>query len=396
MKRMPVSLPSVVKNETKAKNRPGARNYAREITIPAVYQSKTKRKEVPVMSFLRKVVLCIIGMVVLASPAFAASEEPLYLRLNWEPGDTFKYRCAVNGIGGPPGQSASVGATFGLVLRVLESVSAGETDSVAQVISGPAGNRQALAFGGRLLSVELQIEDMGLFLSDNGHRVEFTIDAGSVRASVNGTPVRGVDLDQLRKDARPAQEMLNQPIRLLMTGSGRVVKVSGLENMDADTQRETAMGFIEQLFLPDRPMRVGDQYKERRSLELLFPKPAGQGRHPMAGQTVELVRTLRSIKKDESGKMMAEFITPMKKTFPRVPILENGTWGSYEMDMLFTRLIDAERGHMVRETAKGKVVLRPEGEGANAQITLNIEATTELIGLSNAKLTPAVLRRNEQ
>jgi hypothetical protein len=159
---------------------------------------------------------------------------------------------------------------------------------------------------------------------------------------------------------RDVQELLKTRVELVLTAQGRVVRVSGLERLSAEDQKELALNFIEGLMLPDKPLRIGEQWVEQRTVRSILPKEAFQGNKALADQTVEVVHTLKAVKPWKDGTV-AEFVAPLNMRFEDITFDEKGTRASIEFDAVATSLIDVHRGNSVEETVKGTVRFRPKG-----------------------------------
>jgi len=345
------------------------------------------QKEVCRMVTKKYIAVALIATLVLVSQALGKTSKPVHLRLNWKRGETYKYKCVLNGKVSAAGESATMQVAFDVALRVLRSPRTGEANSTVKGHRNIADNSQSFALGGRLLEVEVRHGDVNMILHVPGQKIDVTIGKEKVHASVNGNSVPSSKLDEFREEVKPLQEILKAPIRLLLTDSGRVMRLSGLEELDPAMQKELAMGFLEGMLLPEKPMKLGDKFVDKRSLDSLFPKQPAQSSSPLAGRTIEIVRTLRVIRRGKNGRVVAEFSAPLKEKFEDVRLDGDGTQGSAEADMIYTTIVDAKDGTIVQETAKGRVLLRPKGGRMPGLIRVEINARIELIEPEKLRLT---------
>jgi len=335
----------------------------------------------------------IILLVLLASQAFAMSDGPISFRLKWQPGEMFKYKFDIRSDASAGNQSAQAQITFEVGLRVMAPQNTADS-TTSGTTQDKDGNSFALT--GRLIEVGLEYGDLNMLIDASGRKIKITIGKENVYATLNGNPVPSSNLDDLRREVKSFQDLLKAPIRLSMTDSGRIVRVTGLEKIDPAMQKELAMDFLQTMLLPEKPMKIGDQFKETRSLESLFPKQPGQSQNPLAGRTLEILRTLKEIRRGNNGKILAEFVAPLKEKFNDVPLSTNGEIGSVEMNMLYTTVYAVDHGSIVRETGKGTLLLRPRGGNRPSLVTVNVNATIELVESRVSKTDVFGQRRDQR
>ena len=173
---------------------------------------------------------------------------------------------------------------------------------------------------------------------------------------------------------KSVQEVLNTTVRLRMTRSGQIVRVSGLDHLDPETRREMAMSYFESFRLPTTPLQIGGQYTTSRNLDTLA---RGQNR------SVDITSTLKNIQTDRRGRSIAEIHTPVKLTLDDVDLDEEGTRGSMDMDMVSTLAFDVDRGTFNEERIKGKMVMRPRsGRNMPSRVTLDLDASFVLVEMT--------------
>ncbi len=332
---------------------------------------------------MRSLILFVVALLPCCCQALG-SDEPVLLRLAWKPGDTFAYKLDMRVDASAEGETANFRVEADVRLYVKDARRRSDSDgATVDAKQDDAQPGQSFAITGRLIDVELTHGDVHFMLEASGRKIEVTISKNTVGALLDGAPASTEMLDQLRRDLKPLQELLRARVRLVMTEAGQVLEVAGLENMDVAMQKELAMGFIEGMLLPDKPMRIGDQFTERKPLQSLLPSQPGQGADPLAGRTVEIVRTLKSIRA-ENGNNTAELSAPLKTKLNDVPLDEDGTQGSVELDLLCTTLVDVARGTILKEQVTGTVLLRPKThEGQPDLITIKANATMALVGWSD-------------
>ena len=340
--------------------------------------------------YTRRILLGIIVISAVASQAFCMSADPVSLRLNWKPGETYKYMCDIQNATRVGNESAQLRMRFNITFHVLKTNIRESTmtrDDRRQV----KDNDQLFALGGRLLEVKLQYGDVNMILNVLGKEIDTTIGKENAHVSVDGNRIPSYELGNIQKDFKPFQDILKADIMLLMTDSGRVVRVSGLEKLDSASQKEMAMSFLEGMMLPEKPMKVGDKFVDKRSLESLLPRQPGKGDDFLGGRTFEIVRTLQSVQRENNGRMVARFSAPTKERFKDVIIYEDGTKGSFEMDILYTTVFDAEHGTILRETSKGTILLRTKEAAKPGLVTVQVNATIALVEPSTSKLAASDL-----
>lgn len=321
----------------------------------------------------RKIFIAVIGLLVLASQTFGAPDT-IYMRLNWKPGETFRYKIDVDSDATAVGERARIRLTSGMVLRVLGLTKAKNSELVGY---NSIDNRSEQAVD--LMEVELKYGDMKFTMYVVGQKVEFTISEDDIQASINGNPLPSYQLASIRGEMGPVQNILKARICLSIADDGRVIKVTGLEDLGTEMKDDLTMCFFDAAILPKNPLKVGDSYTEKRSIRSILPKQPGQQSRLLADETIELIRTLQSIKYDNSRRRLAEFSSSLKQKFEDIPLDVYGTRGSAEFDILYTTLFDADLGIVVRETATGTVLLRPKGVGMPSLITVKIKAVIELV-----------------
>lgn len=344
-----------------------------------------KRKEVnPMKARYILTITIMILLTLLVSQAFGMSGGPVTFRLKWQPGESYKYRINLQNEARTGSESAHLQLTSDMTLRVREPRSVTET---LQKSEGVTREEQTISVTGRLMEIGFERGDLTLTMNVSGRNLRINVGKESVSAHLNGNLLPHSQLEDLRRDMKPLQDLMRAPVILSMTDSGRIMKVMGLENMDPASRKELALEFLNTMLLPEKPMKIGDHFKENRSLESLFPKQPGQNQSLLAGQTISLVKTLKSIRPGKNGRMIAEFSTPFKEKFNQVPFGERNRTASMEADMLYTTVYDLEYGTMLQETGKGTIWLRPNGGNAPILMTLRPTATFELIEASGTRVT---------
>lgn len=316
-----------------------------------------------------QMILCILAATVLPSALYAAEEAPVSLSLKWQPGQTMRYKLDLTTTAHVQGQRLEMGIEAEVALRVLD------TDVDSEEVA--AGSGDTLASGEEVMDLELIHYPVTTRMNGEGQRITVTVAKDDVSASLNGRPLPTSQLRQLRNEMKSVQEVLNTTVRLRMTRSGQIVRVSGLDHLDPETRREMAMSYFESFRLPTTPLRIGEQYTTSRNLDTLA---RGQNR------SVDIASTLKSIQKDRLGRSIAQIHTPVKLTLKDVELDEDGTRGSMDMDMVSILAFDVDRGTFNEEKIKGKMVMRPRsGSGMPDTVTLDINASFVLVEMTEPK-----------
>ena len=325
-----------------------------------------------------QVMLCIIVATVLPSALFAAEDAPVRLLLKWQPGQTLRYKLDLTSTAHAQGQQVEMGIEAEVVLRVLDTVEASleqRTDVDSETVSAPSG--ETLSSGEEVMDLELIHYPVTTRMRGEGQRITVTVGKNDVSASVNGRSLSGYQLRQLRNEMKPLQDVLNSPIRLRMTRSGQIVRVSGLDDLDPETRRQMAMSYFESFRLPTTPLRIGEHYLTNRNLDTLAP---GQNR------SVEISSTLKGVQKNRLGRPIAQLHTPVKLTLDDVTLDEEGTRGAMDLDVVSTLAFDVDRGTFNEEITKGKMVMRPRsGSGLPGTVTVDLNASFVLVEMTEPK-----------
>jgi hypothetical protein len=340
------------------------------------------------------VILGNIVLLMLASQALADVQKPVYLQLDWKPGETHRYKLHLQSDANVEGEHTQISMAFEIALHVIGHNKNGNTTSTDVARQSHTNDEQALSSGERLTEVELEHSAMQINIYNAGQRFSLTVDKYEVSAFLNGRSLPAYQINNMSSELKPLQEILKSPIHLWLTKSGRIVRVSGLEKLDPAMQKELALGYLQGMMLPESPMKVGDHFVDKRSLDSIFPSQGGKNNSTMAGRTVEIVRTLQRIHRNDD-RLVAEFSGPVKEKFANVLLDEDGTTGSAEVDVVFTTSYDVDHGTIVCETAKGTIFLRPDKKiGVPDLITVNIDVNVTLIETKESKAVVRNYGRN--
>lgn len=315
-------------------------------------------------------------LLLIAAQAVAAAGDPVSLKLNWKPGETYRYRCDQDVSTSSGGQTMQMQFSINVSLKVLGT---GGTSSPTPPPEGPTqmtSQAQSFALGGRTTDIELRYGDMTTTMRLSGQTLTFHVDQKVVKGTLNGSPLPASKMAELRKEIKPLQELLGAVIRIQITDSGRITSVAGLEKLDAATQKDLAMDLLESMLLPDRPLKVGEHYLEKKNVARFASRNAGSNGSGLNNPTVELVRTLKSVRKMKDGTSVAEFSAPLQKKFEDFPLDDKGKTGTAEANLVFKSHIDVDKGTILKETAEGTILVTPRGSGT---MTLKTKATMSLV-----------------
>ncbi len=326
-----------------------------------------------------------------ASTVFAGEQEPIDLRLKWQPGQTLRYKLDLDATTYADGQSMRMGLQTQVDVRVVETAKASDAQAWQDGDDpGQDDPSKAISSGEEVMTLELTQRPVVTTISMQGQRLVLTVSGDDVTASVNGRTLGQSELAQLRNDAAPLQQALKAPIQLAMTRTGKVVRVSGLEGLDPETKKQLAMSYFDSFQLPETPKKVGEQFLNTRRLDSLFPNQPNTASGALAPSTLDIISTLKLVAKDPQGRRVAEIHTPMKHRFERVPLDENGTMGSVDLDMASTTSFEVDRGTITAENVRGTVMMRPE-RGAGLPDSLKTDIGVTLVLVETAK-SPEVAR----
>ncbi len=309
-----------------------------------------------------------------ATFTYASDLTPLDLRLNWEPGDHFRYRCHLEA----KCREGTTEVTNFFNLRVLENSPNPGESGVAEHTRSCAEAVNSLAIAERTLAVELSYGTAEFTLPTPAGKLHVTVEPQAIEAKLRGRALPESQMRLLRRELKQVQTMLSCPVQLRMTDRGKVTSVSGLASMDAESQRDLARALLEGLMLPDRPLAIGECYRESRSLQALLPPQPGNSADRGADQDVEIVRTLKRIHHDKHGRLVAEFVAPIEFSADNIVLDESGTRASLDCDMSYETEYHVASGTILRESGKGKMRVKLKGSASDT-VDFTVAATVELL-----------------
>jgi hypothetical protein len=337
-----------------------------------------KIKEVNVMNS-KKNIFAIAILWTLSTWAMAASGEPIRFRLNWQPGETFRYKFDMSANMSAAGERMQMGLETELKLHVIKCEGNIDPRQANGAKYARSDNKQTVSSGEHLMEVELEHGDIRMTIGAQGQKIVTVVGKNTVTASLNGRSLPSHQVAQLRKEIGPVQELLKSRIHLWMTRSGKVERVSGLEKLDRTMQKSLATDYLQGMMLPEKPLKLGEHFIDKRSLGTLFSSQPGNKKHPLADKTIDIVRTLKSIKPDGNGRKLAELTAPLEQRFKDVPFDENGSLATADFDIIYTTFFDIDRGNFVKETAKGTVLFYPKSTNMPSRVEMKINAEMTLV-----------------
>lgn len=328
----------------------------------------------------KRQMVSLFVILVLAVSAVAA--EPVEIRLKWKPGEAYTYRFDMETSAFAEGETVNLNLSFDITLLIISQNNRGEASMSALGENGQVASSTGpiFALGGRLMVVNLEHGTVNLSLKVQGNTVDIEVKKDSFVASLNGSPMDTHTLAQLRSEMQPLMDLLNSRIELTMTDSGEVVKVSGLERLDPKMQKELAMGFLNGLALPKKPLQEGDTFTVTKSLASLFPNYSGKSAEALQGKSISTIYTLQSPIKESKGKVEAVLKGKCRQKMEDVPIDEEGTMGSADLDLQDTVVFDIQAGTIQREALTGTIMLRPNASYEDVKVTVKVNF--ELVGRS--------------
>lgn len=308
--------------------------------------------------------------------AVAAAGDPVSIKLNWKPGETYRYKMDLESSTTSPGQTLHMRVSTNLSLKVVGIGGTASPPPLPAATQQMASPTPSFALGGRTTDIELRYGDMNTSIGVSGRTLAVHVDPNAVKATLNGSPLPASQMEAFRKEIQPLQELLRTVVRIQMSDSGRIVSVAGLEKLDAATQKDLAMEILESMLLPDKPLKVGEHYVENRTIRPFASANPGTGAGGGDGATVELQRTLKSVRKVKGGINVAEFSAPLQRKFDDFPLDEKGTRGTAETNLIFKSHIDVDKGTILKEAGEGTILVTPRGAG---KLTLKIRLTMSLV-----------------
>ncbi len=315
-------------------------------------------------------------LVLISAQAMAAAGDPVSIKLNWKPGETYQYKMDFDTSTSSQGETMHMQFSTKVSLKVLGIGGTAATAPIPNGAAQMASQSQSFSMGGHTTDIELRYGDMNMTIGVSGRTLAIHVDQNAARATLNGSPIPATQLEAFRKEVKPLQELLRTVVRIQMSDSGRIVSVAGLEKLDAATQKELAMEILESMLLPDKPLKVGEHYVEKKTLGRLASGNPGAGAGGRDGATVELQRTLKSVRKTKGGINVAEFSAPLQRKFENFPLDDRGTSGTAETNLVFKSHIDVDKGTILKETAEGTILVTPRGSG---KMTVKTRLTMSLV-----------------
>lgn len=313
-------------------------------------------------------------------PLRAAEQSPVLMRLKWSPGHTHKYAVHMRSETTVGGQRLSMQINANLRLQAVSPRRQGSAPPVSsQATSGSDGS---ISLGAELATVDVLYDQVTATVHGPGRTVHISVDKDDIRATLNGAAMSGSQLEQIRQELRPLQKLCNTRVSLLMTDTGKVVKVSGLQDLDPKFQKMVAADFLQSMSLPEKPLKIGDSFVTKRTLNLGDGGLGGPG--AAEDFTIEVRRTLVALQRDPSGRTIARLTAPIKQRLPDAPLGDSGMRASVEVDMNATTLFDVDRGVIAEEKVAGTVTIRPKttglASGVPSLITVDARADVTLAG----------------
>jgi hypothetical protein len=321
--------------------------------------------------FYKNCFLIVVVIFLLISSALA--QEPVTLKLNWKPGETYRYKCEISLHASAMGESAGCKMSFNVTMKVLTHPESASSN----IRTSPANPNSSL------IVVEMNHNDLQMDLSVSGQSLKIVIAKDRFIAYQNGYKMSSAQVSELKRDFKDLRDLINYPIQLFMTESGRVEKVTGLDQMDSEMQKELAMTFMDGMMLPERPLSIGEQWTDERNLDSFFPVQPGQSTNSLAGRKVAIVWTLKSIQNDANGRPIVTFVAPIKERFDGVPFGGTSEETTAETDMLYETVVDLLSGTVLKEKASGTLKFLANGLSIKRTINVQVNGLTELVGSTN-------------
>lgn len=311
------------------------------------------------------------------------AQQPKYLKINWRPGDIYRYQSTFIATGYSDTQTITIGLERHISLAVCNRRSNLQSDGSTAVTPESV----FLVFDRAQYLVDLQHESVSITLALFGQTLETIVTPRDIGIYMNGRRISTHSSDELVRKLRPVQMRIQSPIRLALSDRGAVLNVSGPPNADAQAQLYMARDLLESLMLPQASLRPGAQFSEERSIRTFIPRRSIGTDDGESGETITLI-TLRTA---ENGHTVAVFTTPVKQSLHHVS-LDDGERGTVELDLLYTTVIDVDLGLLLREIGEGTAVLKPHGARPGDYIYLKMSDETVLTNAS--EVGTAVLGSN--
>lgn len=323
----------------------------------------------------KKILICISLVLLLVWFSSVSANEALYLRLKWMPGEIYKYSIKMKNevnVEGEKDNCLRMEIKDNISYQVLDK-EFGDSEQNRKKVWPDKDASASLFLGDQLFEVEPLYDDFTVVFNESGTEFKVIIGKEKIKAWIDGKLLSRNELKQIKREVKPLQDLMNAPVRLTMSDSGRIMKVSGMEGLDAELQQDFALTVLEGMILPEKPIRIGDYFTETKNLENLFPKQPS-----FVGKTINIKWTFEGVD-ETNGNHIARLVGTVDQRFKNIQI-DDDSEGNIEVNLEAIRLHDIEAGRLNYEECKGKIKFFPnKSSGIKDVIISNFSNITRLI-----------------
>jgi hypothetical protein len=281
------------------------------------------------------IILAFIFLLVAAT----ANNDEVILNFYWHPGQTLTYKITLDA------EAKSEGMKM-LQMKLMSDVQL--------LVNNVDGNGIA--------EVTLKQKDMRMYMNIFGQDLNVHVTKDNITASINGEELSWSDYQQLKRDIAPAQKLMNSDVKFLIDKGGHVLKVFGMEGLDEQMRREMSFALLEDLEIPTHPLKVGDEFVQRRNFTSALPQDVVSMLKTVDDCDIEVKSFLEAVETNQEGGKLAILRGEVKKTFTDFPLDEKGNCCDLTFDFDYTSWFDITRGYIKREIGKGRAVIEIEWE----------------------------------
>lgn len=282
-------------------------------------------------------VLAVVWIIWLTTVAAPAQEGSVLLRYRFLPEEVLVYKVSANAKAFSQGRWVmTIDIDFGFTLTVRKV-----EENVADV------------------DIQYLSEHMTTSIAGAG-KLEVTVDKDKIEAFLNGKLLPERDLEELKRELRPVQELMRHPVRLKITSRGEIL---GVEGADEQMKQYFTIGTV----LPEIPLEKGDKFESKKSLGELLPDMARQ-----LQDDVELtyVYVFQGIEGDNLARIEGYLVEDIKG------VIIEGLRCDLNFNITYTSFFDTKNGYFTREKGKGKIIIAPVGAPAIEE-EVTVEAVLE-------------------
>ena len=266
------------------------------------------------------IVLALVGVICLTTVVLA-QEDSVLLRYRWIPEEVLGYKVSAHVKASSQGRwlmTTDINIDFTLTVRKIE-------EDIADV------------------DLQYLSECMTMKVAGAG-KMEVTVDKDKIEAFLNGEPLPRRDLEGLKRELRPVQELMKHPVTLQITPRGEIL---GVEGADEEMKQYFTIGMV----LPEAPLEKGDKFESMKSFGAVLPE---------LQDDVELtyVYIFQGIEGDHLAHIDGSLVENIKG------VIIEGFRCDLNFNITYTSFFDTKNGYFTREEGKGKVIIDAVGAPA--------------------------------